>query len=137
MNTEAPRFRVRSDRADDHAFVAKSWRDDFGSSPDIAGVDRADYRDRMLAYVERMVARPGAELQIACAENDEDAIFGWALIEGATLHYVYVRGGENSMRGHGIMRALTGAHRIDKYSHRNGRWKAPAGWRFVPAWLEA
>jgi GNAT superfamily N-acetyltransferase len=41
-------------------------------------------------YIELLLNRPNTIIRFAVLSDDKDVVLGWSLIEGVTLHYVYV-----------------------------------------------
>lgn len=54
-------------------------------------------------YIRSLLARPNATLRLAVLSDDSDVCLGWSLIEGDTLHYVYV---QHEHRNTGIGKTL-------------------------------
>lgn len=86
---------IRLGRPSDLAYVVDSWVK--------RGHDRGERMRDATARVRAILARPDSVLRVACLPDDEDAIIGWAAIEGSKLHYVYVR---KEARKQGIARLL-------------------------------
>lgn len=63
--------------------------------------------DSFYATYEKLInhylARPKAIVRLAVLDDDRDIVLGWSLIEGRTLHYVYV---QYDQRAQGIAKAL-------------------------------
>lgn len=41
--------------------------------------------------IERLLARPTVQITVACLSDDIDTVLGYAIHEGAILHYIYVK----------------------------------------------
>lgn len=52
-------------------------------------VQRA-YYDSYNTYIKSLLERPGVVVRLAVLSDDDDVVLGWSLMEGSTLHYVYV-----------------------------------------------
>lgn len=115
-----PVFVVRPGRASDHAFVFSGWLGGDRFSPAGQSCARV-YQVEQERLVGEILARPGAELRVACAPDDDDALFGWAVLapsgELPCIHYVYVKKG---LRRMGIASALVGELLMKRceYSHQ-------------------
>ena len=66
-------------------------------------VDSRCFFDAYGRYCDLLLGRPGAVVRVAALSEDPDVALGWSLIEGATLHYVYV---QPDQRRQGIAKAL-------------------------------
>lgn len=53
-------------------------------------IDRKAYYETYETYIKAIIYRPNVSVRIAALEEDVDVIFGWAVFEGDTLHYVHV-----------------------------------------------
>lgn len=130
--------RIREHRDTDLAFVVDTWRRSFGDESKLARLSADLYFKVMARHIKALSHEPGAKIRIACDEQDEDAIIGFACVTGDELHYVYVRGGgETSMRGFGVAKALLSGLSITKYtchtSAGDRRIKPKArGWAYAP-----
>lgn len=65
-------------------------------------------------FIESLLARPQSEVRLAILEQDPDLVFGWALTEPDTLHYIYV---PKAYRQNGIARQLLKDHEFDTITH--------------------
>lgn len=63
--------------------------------------------------IEWLTTLPGVTARFSVLTDMPDTILGWSLIEGTTLHYVFVKG---SNRGIGIGKALVPV-KIERVSH--------------------
>lgn len=64
------------------------------------------------------LARPNATVTIACLSDDSDVVLGWALFQGAKLHYVYVG---REYRNNGIANSLLPT-KVDEFTHITNTW---------------
>lgn len=115
--TSAP-VMIRPGRAADHPFVLNSWLKQHRRSEAALFVPRQVFFERHHDLAERILAR--AELRVAAAPDDEDAILGWLVCEagGAVVHYCYVKA---PLRRLGIARLLMrGVPGDFRFSHRPG-----------------
>lgn len=54
-------------------------------------------------YTELLLNRPNSTIRVAVLSDDPDVALGWSLIEGDTLHYVFV---QKEQRNRGIGKSL-------------------------------
>jgi hypothetical protein len=132
-------LRFRDSRDGDFGFVLDTWRRSFEGAPAVRGSDVEHYRAEMKATITKLLRSPAVRVTVAHPEGDEDAIVGYAVHNGAELHYVYVRGGEPSvsMRGLGIAKQLIEPLSIAAYTFRTEAGERrlkpkDRGWRFTP-----
>lgn len=74
----------------------------------------------------------GARVLVYAADEDPDAIIGWAAGSSSVLHYVYVR---HDFRASGIAKALVaelGSPKAYTLKPASPRVRVPHGWRFLP-----
>lgn len=77
--------------------------------------------------VNGMLAR--STLIVAVADDDDDAILGWAMFEGNCLHFVHIRPEAKPL---GVAAALFKyLEHVSSYSHKGGL-KAPTGLEYRP-----
>lgn len=130
--------RIREHRDTDLAFVVDTWRRSFSAESTLSRFDKDVYFKLVARHIRDLTHEPGATLRIACDEQDEDAIVGFACVTGPELHYVYVRGGkETSMRGHGVARAMLDGLAIASYACRTSAGERrlkpkERGWAYQP-----
>lgn len=100
-----PLFKLRPLCDADWHFVLDSWLRSFRHGNDHArAADMRPFFTQEQDGIERARER-GAVFSIACADYDEEQIFGWACYEEMLLHYVYVK---QPYRQTGIATALLG-----------------------------
>lgn len=84
--------------------VKATWKRSLRDGNDLYRlIDSKRYFDAYEAYVERLLHRPGAIIRIAVLSDDPDVALGWSLINGDTLHYVFVK---RDIRNKGLSKAL-------------------------------
>lgn len=132
----APLFALRAGVATDHGKVFESWLHSTEKTA-WAHALRGSSPDARRALVAALLARPTAQLVVACAPADPNTILGWAVVEPPTVvHFVWVR---SYLREKGIARALVFDRLAEplRYSTRTvgwARWSSRhAGWSFDPA----
>lgn len=129
--------RIREMRPADEAFVVDTWRRSFSDESDLCKLDPEAYRKLYAKLINRYTHERGAVVRIACDPEDEDTLIGWAATHGPELHYVYVRGGSNSMRGLGVVPALLEGLELKTYTFRTSAGERrlkprERGWTFAP-----
>lgn len=101
----------------DKGFVFSSFLDGlYYGNPYYREIDKASYYKNYSTVVEHLLTKQGSVPLIACLEDDEDVILGFAILEanklngeansafkGDLLHYVFVK---KAWRGKGIASAL-------------------------------
>ena len=90
-------FTIRPARSTDTAYIVEWWYASSRWNQD----GGPHYRTELMAHVTRLLARPLVETRIAADREDDDAIHGWAVVQGLgeivpKVHYVFVR--ESSQR---------------------------------------
>ena len=77
-------------------FVYKSWINSYKNHADV--VPYSEYRATYQGYLERIIDRDNCAVILAVHPEHTDQIFGFVCYEltTPTLHYIYVKGGENS-----------------------------------------
>lgn len=88
-------FKTRPAKPEDTNFIFDSWLKSWRTSRYAGVVPNHLYFATYRATIECLVGR-GAELTVACAENNEDHILGWVcsevLADGkACIHYLYTK----------------------------------------------
>lgn len=96
-------FAVRDAVPDDGNFIRDAWRRSYAASPWASMFDRSLYHPVQRFIVERLLAL--SRVRVAHLPTDPDALFGFAVVEGPTLHYVYVKPPHRMM---GVARELVG-----------------------------
>lgn len=105
---------MRTGTSEDFSFVFATWLRSYKHSSHFAKriPDRTFYV-RHHAVIERILAR-GAELLVACPADAPETILGYLVREGATLHFLYVKG---PFRRMGVAKALVGEYRPEQFTH--------------------
>lgn len=132
-------YDIRAGEPGDHAFVFETWIREtlatrFGASMRKHVFTRGQHR-----LIEHLLARPAAQLVVACDPNARGTILGWALVElPDVLHFAFTK---PDFRRWGIAHTLV-ASRIPtdmrlRYSHKTldfERWTRAKGslWCFDP-----
>ena len=115
-------FDIRPFEAGDTGFLYKSWLDSYRYSDYGKLVDTRTFYDGHHAALDRVLARPGTSVVIACLPDTPYVDLGFAVGEGDTLHYVYVK---RQARNFGIGSALLAALDIPatpRISHVTADW---------------
>lgn len=124
------RWTVREGRSGDVGFIVKSWRASYQDAPEVRGSDRRHYRAEMSRRIASCLT--DGQALVACLEQDEDTILGFAVAsaDGRVLHYVYVR---LDARGIGVARELVGRLDVEAYTHRAHKIRGiPPNWVYKP-----
>ena len=66
-------------------------------------IDRTYYKKMQKLNIERILNHSLSIVRLAALSDDHDVVLGWSLIQGNTLHYVYVN---TDLRGQGIATKL-------------------------------
>ncbi len=125
----------RPARESDHAFIADSWRRSFEGAPSVHGADREHYKHEMTRLIRSLLQAKGTTTYVACDQEDDDVLLGFACFSERELHYVYVRADFRQM---GIAKSLLGmSAEIAQYTFRTlmGERRLHArerGWKYTP-----
>lgn len=121
---------VRHASASDIPFIIERWKNALVREPPYDRMDKTLFYDSMRRRIARLLSR--SEVRVACAEDNEDTLLGFAVFEPATRvgHFRFVR---KDFRGGGIGRALIDGVTIEVCTHRLG----PMPEAFNPFLLEA
>lgn len=94
---EAPAHRgrlslvIRPAKESEDGFVYTGWRASFEKESSINRYSRRVYQRMMGDYMRAIRAEPGAETLVAADPEDDDNLLGFAVLNGDTLHYLYVK----------------------------------------------
>lgn len=122
---EAPPFRIRPAAPTDVPFILNSWLRHYHEHGEGARhVPNDVYFSAQGHHGLVVKLLRESTVLVACTDDDQDAILGWACLAPPVLHYVYVKA---PFRRLGIGRALLSAGPLDTVTH----W-TPA----VRAWRE-
>jgi len=107
--------------------VRSSWLRSNASSGLARSLGRKAYYSGHHDLIDRLMHR--AEMRVACSVTRHDTIVGWACVEPAVVHYVFVR---EEFRCNGVARRLLAElpERVT-YTHRTDVCRAlpiPAAW---------
>ena len=86
-------WHIRDFRSDDVSFVFDTWLRSYGQNRPNPW-QRLDFHRFMKghrAIIDSLLARPSTRLRVACANDAEHVILGWACSEPGVLHYMYVK----------------------------------------------
>lgn len=88
-------IKTRTARKEDVNFIFDSWLKSWRKSKYAGVIPNNLYYSTYRSTIENLVAR-GAELTVACPENNDDHILGWICHEKtsdsfAVIHYLYVK----------------------------------------------
>lgn len=114
---------IRPGVVEDIRFIFNSWLKSYRDANAVAGVPNTLYFKGQHEVVERILARPGLLVLVACTPEDEKQILGYVVASetkaGTVLHWLYVK---HPFRGFGIARELEkrAVHSSSsvQYSHR-------------------
>lgn len=108
IRSNEPRFKLY------RAFVANTFLDGMKYGNDtFKKIDRKVFFDKYNALLAVLFHKP-IIVKIAVMANDPDHYLGFSMIDGNTLHFVYVR---PEVRGGGIARELVPNDQIKQFSH--------------------
>lgn len=79
----------RRSRDEDRAFVLSTWLRSYKARGMAYGVDSASYYAGQRVVAERLLDALGAT--VACADDDDDVIYGWIVSDGQIVHYAYIK----------------------------------------------
>lgn len=99
-----PLYTIRKAVAEDGNFIRDAWRRSYSHSPWSRTFDPSLYHPVQRGIIERLLAR--SAVMVAHLPDDTDALYGFAVVEGPTAHYVYVKPANRVM---GIAKALVKA----------------------------
>lgn len=84
--------------------IFSKWMRSFRYGNDyIKLINSDDYFAAYEIYITSLLNKPNSTLRLAVLSEDKDVVLGWSLIDGETLHYVYV---QNEQRNKGIAKFL-------------------------------
>lgn len=96
------------------AFVRSKWKRTLRHGNDYFKLTDSDaFFTNYERFLNYLFGKPGSIIRLAVLSDDPDVVLGFSLIEGHTLHYVYV---QHEQRNRGIGRSLVPV-RIDKITH--------------------
>lgn len=100
-------FRIRAGREVDRPLIHESWQSSWSQTA-IGREMGATYVSDQKALVNAILARPRTEVRVAVSQDDDDAIFGWAVLGDLKtliplVYFVYVK---RTSRRLGIATAL-------------------------------
>lgn len=98
--TDKLEARLRGVVKDDWAYILDSWKKSYRDSE--KRVPAHIYWANQHTEIEQL-RQGGAEFRVAHDPDDSNFIWGWACVEGDTVHYVFVRA---SARGQGVAKLL-------------------------------
>jgi hypothetical protein len=93
--SDVPFFRVRLGRESDHALVVETWQRLHSETP-IGREMGPQYVSEMKALIREILSRSSTEVRTAVAPDDDDAIFGYAVLGHLAtllprLYFCYVK----------------------------------------------
>lgn len=98
-----PPRKIRELREPDHNLVISSWLQSYADSRQLSPFSKHVALMALHGRIERMVFERPELFCVACAEQDDNQVLGWACIEDDTLHYLYIK---RRFRKEGIGRDL-------------------------------
>lgn len=92
----ADQYVIRKITEADFPFIYSSWLHSYKDSSDFAKrINREIFYQFHHKVVERILLRPTTIGMVACAETDQDLIYGYAIFESIAdqdiFHYIYVK----------------------------------------------
>lgn len=123
---------IRECRYEDKPFIMSTWLKGlkFGNSW-YKLIDDKIYFTVYHGVVERLLAKPGVSIKIACLKEDSDVILGYSVYENNKLHWVQVK---QVWRKIGIAKELVPSN-IEVVTHLTEVGKSiflKKGWKFDP-----
>ena len=79
----------RQSRDEDRAFVLSTWIRSYKGRGIAQGLSPDAYYAGQRVVAERLLDAHGAT--VACADDDDDVIYGWCVSDGQIVHYAYVK----------------------------------------------
>src|SRR5690349_7490122 len=112
----SPLVRVVDGNDSDHAFVYATWLQSFRSLSDFAKpIPKDIYFPHQHDRIERLLKRAKLEVAIPAGESDRlHTILGYAVTDGALLHWLYVKGNWRRM---GIGSELLRGKELREFTH--------------------
>jgi hypothetical protein len=98
----------RDSRDEDRAFILSTWMRSYKGRGMSGGVDAAAYYAGQRVVAERLLDAHGAT--IACADDDDDVIYGWVISDGQIIHYGYIK---RELRNCGLEECLLSEAGVD------------------------
>ena len=62
-----------------------------GSVDFFSAIEQDTFMNLYHKHVESILSRPGVIVLIACLKDDPDVILGFSIVDGTTLHFVFVK----------------------------------------------
>lgn len=85
----------RTGEAGDEAFVYSSWLKSYAKALGGTAGPRAAYFASQHERIERLLARPGTQVLVACDPSDAREVWGYVVLEvrpqGNVVHWAYVK----------------------------------------------
>ena len=95
---------IRPAEKDDWAYIMDSWKKSYhDQGADNRSVPGHIYWPNQHARIEDLRRNAAVSFRVAADPEDSSFIWGWACVEGETLHYVFVRA---SAQGQGVAKLL-------------------------------
>lgn len=92
---------IRPGTPEDNDFVAKSWAETFRGNPAERRIEESFFKRAVYPRIHAVLER--AQVRVACPREDGHVVYGFAVLEPACIHMVYVR---RTWRKLGIAKAL-------------------------------
>lgn len=129
MSTETELFSFRPYKPDDVPFIHSSWGTSYyEGNPGHKQQNSDEFHSYHLPIRNKVLNNPKATAIVCAANNDQDTILGWILVEKnedpyIKLHYIYVKG---ALQGNGIAKQLIHMAlpiRPVLYTHSTQKWR--------------
>lgn len=107
---------IRELRPNDINFLYATWtRSQYYGCSYYAQVPKETFMAAFQARIQAILAEPGVQVLVACLNEDEDVILGYAVVAPQkALHYVFIK---KAWRGMGLATALTGGASTNVITH--------------------
>lgn len=124
---------IRAANEGDKNFIYATWlRGLYHGSLFWACTTAKEFYKYMGQNVTEVLSRPGVEVRVVSVADEPSLILGYAVFEGPTLHWVYVKA---EGRSQGLARKLLEGHSIERVSNLTTVGDAirrKRKWRFYP-----
>lgn len=83
---------LRAGVPDDHNFIKQTWLKCYRNSAFARAIRDSVFFAFHHPIVERILARPGTAIRVACLPDAPEVILGYLVHEGGVVHWVYTKG---------------------------------------------
>lgn len=96
---------IRPGKAEDRNFIISTWlKGQLYGEPFFAGVPKEIFFDQFSRQIERILAEPAVQVDVACLPEDPDVILAYIVFSGPSIAWAFTK---QAWRGQGLLNKLT------------------------------